>query len=131
MTRVITGLLALVVVGAVAACGGGAEAVPTNTPTATPIVGADVIDMSASNDGLEPQTFQLQLGTTYVIRFTNASASNTYRLIVERYGVNLEPLPGKNVVSDPFTESEAGEYPCLEFNRGALLTTFQCTLVFS
>ncbi|MCH7705985.1 MAG: hypothetical protein IIB33_02945 [Chloroflexi bacterium] len=129
MSRVLTGLLAFLIIGTVAACGGGGE--PTATATATPILSGEVIDISASNAGLDPQTFQLQLGTTYVIRFTNASASNTYRLIVEQYDINLEPLPGKNVVSDPFTESEAGEYPCFEFNRGSLLTNFQCTLVFS
>ena len=134
MNRVCTGLLAFLIMGTVAACGGGddgATPTPTATVTATQVIEGEVIDISASNDGLDPQTVQLQVGTTYVIRFINASASNTYRFIVDRYDMNLEPLPGKSVLSDPFTESEAGEYPCFEFTRGPLVVAFQCTLVFS
>lgn len=131
MNRVYTGLLAFLIIGTVAACGGGGSNKETGpTPTATAITSGEVIDITAANAGLDPQTFQLELGTTYVIRFSNASLANTYRLIVERYDVNLEPLPDKSAVSDPFTETEAGEYPCFEFNR-AIVPAFQCTLVFS
>lgn len=130
MNRVYTGLLAFLIMGTFAACGGGDSGGPTPTATATPVIEGEVIDMVAENAGLIPQTIQLQVGTTYVIRFKNSSLANTYRLIVERYGINLEPLPAESVLSHPFTESEAGEYPCFEFNR-AIVPAFQCTLVFS
>jgi len=132
MNRVYTGLLAFLIMGTVAACGGGdGSAAPDAAPTATPIPQGEVIDISASNDGLSPQTIQLQVGTTYVIRFTNDSAANVYRLMVDRYDFNLEALPGKNFVSSPFSESEPGEHACREFTRGSLVVAFQCMLVFS
>ncbi len=132
MNRVHTGLLAFLIMGTLAACGGGGdgggEVGPTATATA--ILNAEVIDMAAANAGLDPQTFQLQLDTTYVIRFTNESAANTYRLVAERYDIDLPVAPDDTVVSDPFTESEAGEYPCFDLFR-RIVPDFQCTLVFS
>ena len=132
MNRVYTGLLAFLIMGTVAACGGGdGNGAVKATPTATQVPQGEVVDISSSNAGFTPQTIQLQVGTTYVIRFTNASASNVYRLIVDRYDFDLSVMPGKSIMSSPFTESEPGEYPCREFDRGPLVVAFQCTLVFS
>lgn len=128
MSRVLTGLLTFLIIGTIAACGGSDE--PTPTATATAILSGEVVEISASNSGLDPQRIELQVGTTYVIRFSNDSLANTYTLIVARYDFKLDPLPSKNKVSDPFTETEAGEYPCFEFNR-SIVPAFQCTLVFS
>ena len=132
MNRVYTGLLAFLIMGTVAACGGGdGNGAVEATPTATQVPQGEVIDISSSNAGFTPQTIQLQVGTTYVIRFNNASASNVYRLIVDRYKFDISALPNKSVLSSPFTENEPGEYPCREFDRGPLVVAFQCTLVFS
>ena len=132
MNRVYTGLLAFLIMGTVAACGGGdGNGAVDATPTATQVPQGEVIDITAANPGFTPQTIQLQVGTTYVIRFNNASASNVYRLIVDRYAFNLEVLASKSILSSPFTESEPVEVPCREFTRGPLVEAFQCTLVFS
>lgn len=132
MNRVYTGLLAFLIMGTVAACGGGdGNGAVEAPPTATQVPQGEVIDISGSNSGLSPLRIELQVGTTYVIRFANESDANTYRLLVERYEFDLNVMPGKTILSSPFTESEPVEVPCRDFTRGTLVPAFQCMLVFS
>ena len=102
----IAGVLML---GALAACGG--DNAPTATPTATPTLatGGPVLltPVTLSNYAFNPDRLSFEVGDT--VDFTMISADKTHTFTVQALGINWV-VAGGQTVNQEFTFTEAGEF---------------------
>ena len=132
LALVLTILVALLLGG----CGdSGGSANGTNGDTTTPEAGtpplsedAIPINVSVSQEGLDPVLFEIEAGKTYVFHFTNNDQRGR-TLLVQRWGVDLFAPSGETTFSNTFTEAIPGEYlKCWE-RTSARKDEFKCTVV--
>ncbi len=133
--RKIALLMVIILSLAALACSGGGGttengnggANPTPTPATPAESTATILEVRMTAEGLQPQTFQMEAGKSYMFKVVNETARSR-NFIVRRWEINVPVEANATAQSGPFSDTEAGaQAVCNDLSRGSL-PQWQCTV---